>query len=185
MSLNRAHIQYILNQFDAGASPHRILDCLQNSAFLTRLTLATVEQCLRENGRLTYNRSGHHEAQGYQLPRLGHAGNRLPPGNQGAPCISSTTLPPANQLASSIFPTTQEVYQAPANSAVQTFATDVVAHPGPTASWDALADRFVMTAYQMGYSLLDIWATLRASGYNITETAVRESVARQRASMGG
>lgn len=186
MSLNRAHIQYVLNQFDAGASPHRILDCLQNSAFLPCLTLATVEQCLRENGRITYNRSGHHEAQSYQSPRLGHASNLLPPAaNQGAPCISYTTLPvpPANQGASSIYPTTEEVYQAPANTAIPTFATDVVADPRPTASWDALADKFVMTAYQMGYSLVDIWATLRRSGYNVTQTEVRESLARQRLPM--
>lgn len=199
MSLNRAHIQYVLNQFDAGASPHRILDCLQNSAFLPGLTLATVEQCLCENGRITYSRSGHHETQAYQSPSLlGHAASNLlpaPANHQAAACISSssTTLPvpPAsNQTgASSIFPPTtlQEVYQqAPhANSAVQTFATDVVVadDPEPTASWDTLADKFVLMAYQMGYSLPDIWATLRRSGYNVTQTQVRESLANQRFAM--
>lgn len=170
MSLNRAHIQYVLNQFDAGASPHRILDCLQKSAFLPGLKLATVEQCLRENGRITYNRSGHHEAQGYQLPRIGHASNLLPPANQGAPGLSATT---------------QEVYQVPVNSAVQTFATDAVADPDSSESWDALADRFVMAAYQTGHSVVDIWATLRSNGYKVTQTEVRESLTRQRLQMAG
>lgn len=192
-----------MNRFDAGASPHRILDCLQKSAFLHWLKLATVEQCLRENGRITtYNRSDHHKAQGYQLPslgtveqclrensrtttfnrsdhpkakgyqlpRLGHASNLLQPANQGAPGLSATT---------------QEVYQVPVNSAVQTFATDPFADPGPTESWDALADRFVMTAYQIGHSVVDIWATLRSNGYNVTQTEVRESLARQRLPMAG
>lgn len=170
MSLNRAHIQYVLNQFDAGASPHRILDCLQKSAFLSWLKLATVEQCLRENGRITYNRSGHHKARGYQLPRLGHTSNLLSSVNQGAPGLSATT---------------QEVYQVPVNSAVQTFAIDALADPGPTESWDALADRFVMTAYQIGHPVVDIWATLRSNGYNVTQTEVRESLTRQHPPMAG
>lgn len=198
MSLNRAHIQYILNQFDAGASPHRILDCLQNSAFLPLLTLATVEQCLYENGRLsiTYFRSDYHhdEAQGsYQSsPRLGqrHASNNIllpQPDNQtqSAPGISATTN------------TQQEVYQVPSannnnNSAsVQTFATEadaVVTNPGgsgPTESWNALADRFVMSAYHMGHSLVDIWARLRSNGYNVTQAEVRESMIRQRLPIAG
>lgn len=79
MSLNRAHIQYILNQFDAGASPHRILDRLQNSAFVPWLTLATVEQCLYEYGRISIRyhiRSGYHHDEAHQgfqsdSPRLG------------------------------------------------------------------------------------------------------------------
>lgn len=169
MSLNRAHIQYVLKQFDAGASPHRILDCLQKSAFLPWLKLAAVEQCLRENGRITYNPTGH-EAQGYQLPRLGHASNLLPPANQGAPGHSATT---------------QEVYQVPVNSAVQTFATDALADLDPTESFDALADRFVITAYKTGHSVVDIWATLRSNGYNVTQADVRGSLTRQRPQMAG
>lgn len=179
MSLNRAHIQYVLNQFDAGASPHRILDCLQNSAFLPWLTLATVEQCLCENGRITFIRSGHHhddvdEAQGYQSARLGrhHASNNiLPP-----PACNQT------QRAPRISATTEEVYQGPADnnkSAIQTFATDIVADPVPAGSWNELADIFVMTAYQKGNSLVDIWEKLRSKGYKVTQAEVKESVTRQ------
>lgn len=165
MSLNRAHIQYILNQFDAGASPHRILDCLQNSAFLPWLKLATVEQCLRENGRITYYRPGDHGAQGYRSPRLGHANNPLPPANQGAQGLSGTI--------------TQEVHQVPANYAVQTFATDAPVDHGPTRSWDAQAERIVMSAYLIGHSAVEIWAMLRSYGYKINQTEVIASLSRQ------
>lgn len=189
MSLNRAHIQYVLNQFDAGASPHRILDCLQNSAFLPWLTLANVEQCLCENGRIkTFIRSSniHHDvdeaAQGYQSTvRLGrhhamHSNNILPV----PPACNQTQRAPGISAAT----TTEEVYQVPANNnnnpAIQTFATDAaVADPGPAGSWNELADIFVMTAYQRGHSLVDIWAMLQTKGYKVTQAEVKESVTRQ------
>lgn len=170
MSLNRAHIQYVLNQFDAGASPQRILDRLQNSAFLPWLKLATVEQCLRENGRIPYYQPSHHEAQGYRSPRLGHANYPLPSANQGAPGLPATT---------------QEVHQVPTNYVIQTFATDALVDPGPTESWNAQVDRFVMSAYLVGHSVFEIWAMLQSHGYNVTQTEVRASLDRQRLPMAG
>lgn len=166
MSLNRAHIQYVLNQFDAGASPHRILDRLQNSAFLPWLKLATVEQCLRENGRITYYGPGHPKAQDCQSPRKGgHSSYPLTTANQGAAGLSATT---------------QEVHRVPADYAVRTIGTDAPVDPGPTESCDALADRFIMSAYLFGHSVGEIWAKLRNNGYHITEAEIKESLNRQR-----
>lgn len=52
MHLNTSDVEYILAKFDAGVPPHRIVIGLQYRAFLPSINVATIEQCLHDNGRL-------------------------------------------------------------------------------------------------------------------------------------
>lgn len=50
--LSKSNVEYILAKFDAGVPSHRIVIGLQYRAFLPSIDVATIEQCLFDNGRL-------------------------------------------------------------------------------------------------------------------------------------
>ena len=162
MPLSRADVQYVLTQFDAGVQPHRILIGLQYRAFPPGENLATIERCLRENGRRQYNHQTGNAAQGNQSSGIGRRASNPPrPANQGAPGSSATT---------------QEARQFPANP---TSETNDLVNPRPTLDWDAEADGLAISAHRSGQSVDEILLMLRSRGYDITEGEVALSLLRQ------
>lgn len=58
-TLNKSHVQYVLARFDNGVPPYRILIGLQYRDFLPSISVATIERCLLDNGRvLKYQQVG-------------------------------------------------------------------------------------------------------------------------------
>lgn len=97
MSLSKRQVQYILDKFDAGVPTHRIPMGFQ-SAHLPSADIDTVEQCLRENGRL---QSNHYQA-GYYAAIWA---NQPPPPPSGGVGRGSNNPPgPANQGPSTATP---------------------------------------------------------------------------------
>lgn len=165
MHLSTSNVQYILAKFDAGVPPHRIVIGLHYRAFLPSIDVATIEQCLYDNGRLMKT---HHAAIVIKDDRslgVGHASDSPPPANEGAPGASATS--------------TQEARQLPTNPATDNLATDDLVDPGPMLPWDSQADDFALTAYRAMKSRDEIWTTLRSRGYNITRAEVVTSLIRQ------
>lgn len=78
MSLSTANVEYILAQFDAGVHPNQILVGLQYRSFLPGVNLATIENCLRENGRRPDNQQTYNAVQGNQSSGVGRASNSSP-----------------------------------------------------------------------------------------------------------
>lgn len=157
MHLSTSNVQYILAKFDAGVPPHRILIGLQDRAFLPNTDVATIEQCLYDNGRLMKPHQAAITVKDDQSPGVdGHASDSLPPANnEGAPSASTTT--------------TQEVRQLPTDPpTTDNLATDDAAAPGPMLPWDAQADDFTLAAFRVGKSRDEIWKTLQGRGYDIT-----------------
>lgn len=182
MHLSTSNVEYILAKFDAGVPSHRIVIGLQYRAFLPSIDVATIEQCLYDNGRLMKT---HQAAITIKDDRSrggvgggggvgGHASNSLPP-----PANESST-PRASA-------TTEETHQFPTGAAaIDNFAApdddDLLVDPGPMLlrPWDAQADDFALTAYQAGNKSRDeIWTTLRSRGYDISRAEVVTSLIRQ------
>lgn len=155
MSLNTDHVQYILARFSAGIPPRQILDELQYRAYLPWINITTVERYLCENGRLQ------------EIPPPSSAN-----ANQGGSRPGPSTAQSQNARQSPI---------CPAAAVVGTFDTDItnLDDPGPTLSWDSLADKFAISACRGGKSEDDIWLTLRSNGYDITRPEVVASLIRQ------
>lgn len=97
MSLSKNQVQYILAKFDAGVPTHRIPMGFQ-SAHLPSADIDTVEQCLRENGRL---QSNHYRA-GYYAAIWANQPPPPPPGGVGRG--SNNPPGPANQRPSAATP---------------------------------------------------------------------------------
>lgn len=96
MSLSKRQVQYILDKFDAGVPTHRIPMGFQ-SAHLPSADIDTIEQCLRENGRL---QSNHYQA-GYYAAIWA---NQPPPPPGGVGRGSNNPPGPANQRPSTATP---------------------------------------------------------------------------------
>lgn len=161
MSLNRTHVNYVLTEFDAGVPPPQILEGLQYRAFLPSINLATIERCLRKNGRLEDNYQPGNAAQGYQS--LGAVSNNPPP--------------PTDRDAPGPRATTQEARQLPANPAVQTSENDELANLPPTKQWDNQANCYAFSAYESGGKSVDeICLALRKNGYDIDRSQVMMSL---------
>lgn len=78
MTLSTADVEYILAQFDAGVHPNQILVGLQYRSFLPGVNRATIENCLRENGRRPDNQQTYNAVQGNQSSGVGRASNPSP-----------------------------------------------------------------------------------------------------------
>lgn len=169
MLFSREEVQYILSQFDAGVRPIEILNDLYHSGWPYWLKLATIEQCLRVNGRRNSNDIPSDEAHDHQSHGANRASDPRPLNNHATP-----GTPAVNQ----------EARQVSANPAVQNSTTDALYDPGPTMTWDAQADRFTMSAHRVGKSEAEIWTTLRSNGYDIAPTEVTASLDRQGVSAG-
>lgn len=98
MSLSKNQVQYILAKFDAGVPTHRIPMGFQ-SAHLPSADIDTVEQCLRENGRL---QSNHYRAGYYAAIWANQPPPPPPPGGVGRG--SNNPPGPANQRPSTATP---------------------------------------------------------------------------------
>lgn len=169
MPLTRTHVEYVLTQFEAGVSPQQILIGLQYRAFLPSINLATIERCLRENGRLPENCRPDSAAQGNQTPGAG--GGRNPP-----LLVNGVTPDPSM--------TTEQAHQSPASPVAQTSATGNLVDLGPTTlEWDAQAERSAIAAYRSGQSIEEILLTLRSRGYDIAQAELIVSLVRQEESI--
>lgn len=170
MHLNTSDVQYILAKFDAGVPPHRILIGLQYRAFLpTAIDIATIENCLYDNGRLMKIHQAATTTKDDQALGFGHTSDPLlpPAANEGAPAgLAATTQEAHRQLPST-------------GLAMGNLATDQLVDSGPMLPWDAQADDFALTAYQASKSRDEIWTTLRNRGYDITPADVVTSLVRQ------
>lgn len=166
MPLNKSHVQYVLTQFDGGVPPHQILIGLQYRAFLPSITIATIERCLRDNGRVLNDQQAGSATQGNQSLGIGWASHFLPPANQGVPGPSAAT---------------QGSGQFSTGSAMGTFtiADDHFVGPGRTMRWDSEADDFILAAYIAGMSGDEIWTKLRSNGYDIARAQVVISLFQQ------
>ncbi len=182
MHLSTSNVEYILAKFDAGVPSHRIVIGLQYRAFLPSIDVATIEQCLYDNGRLMKT---HQAAITIKDDRsLGGGG-----GGGGVGGHASDSLPPPANEGSTprASATTQETRQFPTGAAaMDTFAApdddDLLVDPGPMLllPWDAQADDFALTAYRAGNKSRDeIWTTLRSRGYDISRAEVVTSLIRQ------
>lgn len=165
MQLNKSHVQYALAQFDAGVSPHQILLELQYRAFLPSINVATIERCIRDNGRvLTDQQQTGNATQGNQSLGINQVSHPLPPASQGAPGPSAAT---------------QEFGQIPIEFTTKAFPSNLGL--GPTKPWDAQADKFTLAEYRAMKPVKEIWMSLRVHGYNITQLDILNSLVRQNA----
>lgn len=149
-SFTAEHIQYILNQFDAGVPPTVILAELRSNGF-PNLRLFPIEQCLRANGRAV---------DGYDpLNRSPFTSNTFDArGYQGQPITY-----PGDTFVRSVGPT-KPPYVAPSNFRPQI---------NQGRSWDRAADEYAINAHREGRSVMEIWAALSNNGYmsNAAEVA--------------
>lgn len=145
MHLNTSNVRYILAKFDAGVPPYRIVIGLQYDALLSSIDVATIEQCLYDNGRLMKIPQAAITIMGDRSLGVGHASDPLPSANEGAPGAPATT---------------QEARQFPTGPAMGNFATDDLVDHRPMLPWDAWADDFALTAYRARKSRDEIWTTL-------------------------
>lgn len=167
MLFSRGDIRYILSQSDAGVQPVQILNDLYRCGFPRWLELATIEKCLRDNGRKISNNhvpSNAAHGHGHQSHGAGHA---------------SSSSASTNHVALGPSTANQQARQVSTHPAVQKPTTGALYDPGPTMSWDAQADRFTMSAHRYGKSAAEIWATLRRNGYDVAQTEVIASLAIQ------
>lgn len=183
MHLSTSNVEYILAKFDAGVPSHRIVIGLQYRAFLPSIDVATIEQCLYDNGRLMKT---HQAAITIKDDRSLGAGG----GGGGVGGHASDSLPPPANEGSTprASATTQVTRQFPTGAAaIDNFAApddddDLLVDPGPMLllPWDAQADDFALTAYRAGNKSRDeIWTTLRSRGYDISRAEVVTSLIRQ------
>lgn len=166
MPFNQSHVQYVLAQFDAGVPPHKILLELQYRDFLPSINIATIERCLRDNGRVLRNQQAGNPTQGNQPIGIGYGINALPLANQGATGSSAAT---------------QGSGQFHSSSAMRTVARadDHFAGPGPNMPWDAQADDLAFAAVRDMKSEEEIWIMLRGRGYDVSRAQVVARLARQ------
>lgn len=165
MPFNKSHVQYVLAQFDAGVSPHEILVKLQYRAFLPSINVATIERCIRDNGRVLTDQQTGNATKSNQSRGIGQASHPLPPANQGAPGSSAAT---------------QGSSQFPIGFATRSFPTNVdYFDPGPRMPWDPEADKFTLAEYRAKKSGEEIWTSLRSRGYDITPQEIVNSLVRQ------
>lgn len=163
MQLNKSHVQYALAQFDAGISPHQILLELQYRAFLPSINVATIERCIRDNGRvLTDQQQTDNASQGNQSLGINQASHPLPPASQGAPGPFAATQ------ESGLFPIEFTTKAFPSNFGL-----------GPMKPWDAMADRITLAEYRAMKPVKEIWMTLRIHAYHITQLDILNSLIRQ------
>lgn len=162
MQLNKSHVEYVLAQCDAGVSPGQILHGLQYRAFLPSINVATIERCIRDNGRVLTDQQTGNATQDNQSLVIDQASHALPPASQGAPG------PSAASQGSGQFPTDSTTRAFPTNSG-----------PGPTMPWDSQADKLALAEYRAMKPVKMIWISLRNRGYNITPPEVVNSLVRQ------
>lgn len=167
MSLNTEHVQYILARF-TGIRPRQILEELQYRAYLPWINIATVERCLCENGCLLIQ----------EIPTTpSSADNHQGGSDRLGPSITAATQNEARHQNSPI--TTSPAAAAAVGTFFEIDNLLDIDDPGPTLSWDSLAEKFAISAYRGGKSEDDIWVTLRRYGYDITRPEVVASLIRQ------
>lgn len=166
MPFNKSHVQYVLAEFDAGIPPQQILFGLQYRAFLPSINIATIEQCLRDNGRELNDQQAGNTSQDNKLSAIGYTSNFLPPPKQSAPGPSAAT---------------QECGQSSTGCAMGTLviANNCFTDPSPTMLWDSHADQITYAAFCARNSRWQILAMLRSRGYDITVVEILASLIRQ------
>lgn len=103
MHLSTSNLEYILAQFDAGVPPHRIVIGPEYRAFVPSIDVATIEQCLHDNGRLmkTPLAAIKIKGGGRSLGRVGRVGVGGGGGGGGVGGQYSDSLPPPVNEANS------------------------------------------------------------------------------------
>lgn len=159
MSLNRSNVRYVLPQFNAGVSPHKILCGLQYRTYLPGINFVTIERCLRKNGHLQDNNQTGHAALSSQSREVGRRD------------LDSVRNREYNIAR-------EEVVINLVRQGVQVATADHVDF-GPFRRWDVQADSFALSAYRSGQSWDEICLTLRNRGYDITRADVVINLIRQ------
>lgn len=138
MSLtSHTHVQYVLAKFDAGVPPHRILMGLQLRASIPLINVETIEQCLRENGRLVKTFQLQNAAkvnQSLELDRDSYPPPPAIPSNPGSSATTQQITPPTDIPSTPSTPGpsatfTQHFRRILPKPAGQTFATNDLANP--------------------------------------------------------
>lgn len=209
MRFNKSHVKEVLHQFDAGLSPHEILHDLQSRDYLPSVTVATIEQCIRDNGRVlpTHEQIGHMHATGQenQPVELDHEGSPpdIPPASQSAPAGPSKKIvrfTPETSFAESNKPARLANNPTRNNLSVSrpgifiarkttVLTTSTVEEPehldddestaGPPVLWDYETEKYVLDGYNANKSRAEIWRSLRDLGYDITLHEIMDSMVRQ------
>lgn len=192
MPFNKSHVKYILDQFDAGVSPHQILLNLQYRDFLPSITVATIERCIRDNGRVLPDQQTGDATQGNQLRQAGLQASppQLPAASQSPADSTMATQGSVNSPLASIpdtsnLDTTREPFQESNLSSLgfttETFPTTVeqIGDTAPCRHWDTWADGYVLAAFCVHKSGEETFRELRKRGYNISRLQIVDSLVRQ------
>lgn len=194
MRFNKSHVKYVLDRFDSGVSPHQILLDLQSRDYLPSLTVAIIEQCIRDNGRVLPHQQAGGATQGNQPPEVDQASPPLSPASQGAPGPSKNIRGSGQRRVRFAEGTFAESSQSPLANTPNTFPESSVGitaktHPATfkyledsdsRVLWDYETEKCVLDAYNANKSIPEIWNSVRLGlGFDIALQDILDSMIRQ------
>lgn len=189
MQFDKSLIKYILDQFDAGVSPHQILLDIQSHEYLPTVTVAIIELCIRESGRVLLNQQTGDATLGNQPLKVGQARPNLPPAIQSALGPSTNIRRSGQRRVRFAEETRAESSKSPLANTLNTGVGISTKTPpttvenlgdfAPAELWDYETEKYVLDAYHANKSKAEIWRSVRGLGYDITLQDIVNSMLRQ------